>query len=99
MTGIEAFNPTTEILLSQEGLKRLATHYKIQLKPELLVAKSVIKRRMEKNKLGHVSNPEGCLLRGSDDSSQQLQCLVPSSHCAKDHHGPKQAHQPCHHVS
>lgn len=49
MSGIHACNPTTETFLSEEALKSLASHYKIQLKPEeLLVAKSFINRRMEK---------------------------------------------------
>lgn len=52
MSGIHACNPTSETFLSEEALKRLASHYKIQLKPEeLLVAKSFINRRMEKESL------------------------------------------------
>uniref|UniRef100_A0A8D0AYQ8 Zinc finger MYM-type protein 1 n=1 Tax=Sander lucioperca TaxID=283035 RepID=A0A8D0AYQ8_SANLU len=42
MSGIHACNPTTETFLSEEALKSLASHYKIQLKPEeLLVAKNM----------------------------------------------------------
>ena len=51
MSGIHACNPTTETFLSEEALKSLASVkiHKIQLKPEeLLVAKSFINRRMEK---------------------------------------------------
>lgn len=49
LSGIQACNSSTETFLSEEGLKSLATHYRIQLKPEeILVAKSFIKRRMEK---------------------------------------------------
>ncbi len=48
MLGIQACNPSTETFLSEEALQSLATHYKIQLKPEeLLVAKSFLKKKME----------------------------------------------------
>lgn len=85
MSGIHACNPTTETFLSEEAFKSLASHYKIQLKPEeLLVAKSFINRRMEKETVRDtstvfqlldedVSHPEGSLPSCPDDSSKQLQ--------------------------
>lgn len=48
VSGIQVCKPTTETGLSEEALKSLATHYRIQLKAEELLDKSFIKRRMEK---------------------------------------------------
>lgn len=49
MSGIQACNPTSQSFFSEEALRPLATHYKINLEPaELLVARNFIQRRMEK---------------------------------------------------
>lgn len=37
ISGIQACNPTTETFLSEEALKSLAAHFRIQLKPEELL--------------------------------------------------------------
>ncbi|KAJ4925869.1 hypothetical protein JOQ06_008055 [Pogonophryne albipinna] len=56
MSGIQACNPTTATFLSEDALKSLATHYKIQLKSEeLLVAKHFFKRRLEKEKVPDIA--------------------------------------------
>lgn len=52
MSGIQACNPNSSTFLSEDALKCLALHYKIQLKPEeLFVAKNFIMRRMEKEEV------------------------------------------------
>ncbi|KAJ4946118.1 hypothetical protein JOQ06_023793 [Pogonophryne albipinna] len=56
MSGIRACNPTTATFLSEDALKSLASHYKIQLKSEeLLVAKHFSKRRLEKEKVPDIA--------------------------------------------
>ncbi|KAK0141852.1 Zinc finger MYM-type protein 1 [Merluccius polli] len=48
MSGIQACNPASEIFLSEDSLKNLAGHYKIELRPEeVLVATTFIRRKME----------------------------------------------------
>uniref|UniRef100_A0A8C6M7J5 DUF4371 domain-containing protein n=1 Tax=Nothobranchius furzeri TaxID=105023 RepID=A0A8C6M7J5_NOTFU len=51
MSGIQACNPTTSTFLSEQALKGLANHYGIKLmQEELLVAKHVVKKWLEKER-------------------------------------------------
>ena len=48
MSGIQACNPTSEVFLSEDSLKNLARHYKIELRSEeVLVATTFFRRKME----------------------------------------------------
>lgn len=48
MAGIQACHPTSESFLSEDSLKNLAQHYKIELRSEeVLVATTFIRRKME----------------------------------------------------
>lgn len=86
MSGIQACNPHSSTFLSQDALKCLALHYKIQLKPEeLFVAKKIIMRRMEKEEVPDTATAFKLLIGDMFPSLKavlQVALTIPESSCS-----------------